>query len=321
MKIAILGAGATGCVFAGYLKKGGADDIWLIDLWKEHMDKVAKDGLVFVDPSGEVTLTGFRTACSPEEVGPVDILIVLVKVNQTIAAMESAVPCITDKTCVISLQNGLGNEVALEKFVPPARIGYGCGRIGTQLDGPGKCVSRPAQGITNVFIGPYELSDISKPACQYVAECLRKGGLQPEYHDDVRPLIWKKAAANSGFNTVCAALGLDFNHTYNDPNGKRLVLGVLKEAADVAKAMGIAADLYDDLVADIPNTLKSYGDYYPSMAQDLLVYKRQTEVDALSGAIAMYGDRVGVETPNCDVLSAVIKAIEANYDAVYYNRK
>lgn len=35
MKIAMLGSGATGSVFASYLKMGGADDIVLVDLYKE----------------------------------------------------------------------------------------------------------------------------------------------------------------------------------------------------------------------------------------------------------------------------------------------
>jgi ketopantoate reductase len=45
MKIAMIGSGAAGSVFAGYLRKGGAEDIWLVDLYKAHMDKIAKDGL------------------------------------------------------------------------------------------------------------------------------------------------------------------------------------------------------------------------------------------------------------------------------------
>ena len=46
MKIAMYGSGAAGSVFASYLRKGGADMI-LIDRYKEHMDKVAKDGMKF----------------------------------------------------------------------------------------------------------------------------------------------------------------------------------------------------------------------------------------------------------------------------------
>jgi 2-dehydropantoate 2-reductase len=60
MKIAILGSGAAGSVFAGYLRKGGADDITLVDLYKAHMDKVARDGLIFRNPDGEFHLDGFQ---------------------------------------------------------------------------------------------------------------------------------------------------------------------------------------------------------------------------------------------------------------------
>ena len=59
MKIAMIGSGAAGSVFAGYLRLGGAD-LTLVDPYKEHMDKIAKDGLTFViypDQEYQVTVT------------------------------------------------------------------------------------------------------------------------------------------------------------------------------------------------------------------------------------------------------------------------
>lgn len=50
MKIAMIGSGAAGSVFASYLKKGGAEEVWLVDPNKAHMDKVAKDGMIFRNP-------------------------------------------------------------------------------------------------------------------------------------------------------------------------------------------------------------------------------------------------------------------------------
>ena len=71
MKIGILGCGATGSVFASYLRMGGADDIWLIDLNKAHMDAVRDHGMTMTDHNGVHHLTGFRTAYSAQEVGRV----------------------------------------------------------------------------------------------------------------------------------------------------------------------------------------------------------------------------------------------------------
>ena len=46
MKIAMIGSGAAGSVFAAYLRRGGAE-LYLVDRYKAHMDKVAKDGMKF----------------------------------------------------------------------------------------------------------------------------------------------------------------------------------------------------------------------------------------------------------------------------------
>lgn len=320
MKIAFLGSGATGSVFASYLKLGGADDIWLIDLYKEHMDAVRDNGLIMKDHNGEHHITGFHTAYTAEEVGPVDILICLVKSTHTHSAMQSAKCCITGKTAVVSLQNGLGNDLDLEQYVAPEQIGCGCGRIGTVLEAPGVCSSKPAQGIINMYVGPVAGGEIAAAACKYIVECFAKGGLNPEYLDDVRPALWKKAAANSGFNTVCGVLGLTMKQVYEDENGLALVKQILKEASDTAAALGVAENLYDGLVADIPQTIASYGDYYPSLAQDYLIYKRQTEVNTLSGAISRFGKIAGVSTPTCDVLSQVVRAVQANYSKRYKDK-
>ena len=61
MKIAMIGSGAAGSVFAAYLKLGGAE-LWLVDRYKAHMDKIAADGLEFRELGVTRLLTGFHTA-------------------------------------------------------------------------------------------------------------------------------------------------------------------------------------------------------------------------------------------------------------------
>jgi 2-dehydropantoate 2-reductase len=71
---------------------------------------------------------------------------------------------------------------------------------------------------------------------------------------------------------------------------------------------------------EMPKIIAALSDYYPSMAQDMLMHERQTEVTALTGAIADYGKKAGVPTPVCDVLTRVIKAWEANYSKQYFRK-
>lgn len=117
MKIAMIGSGAAGSVFASYLNKGGAE-LWLVDRYKAHMDKVAECGMTFLSTSGEELLTGFHTAASAEDIGVMDMVILMVKATQTDGIMPSVMPCIGRETVVVSLQNGIGNDDVLKKIRP-----------------------------------------------------------------------------------------------------------------------------------------------------------------------------------------------------------
>ena len=44
LKVAVLGAGAMGCLFGGLLAEKGLN-VMLIDVWKEHVDEINKNGL------------------------------------------------------------------------------------------------------------------------------------------------------------------------------------------------------------------------------------------------------------------------------------
>ena len=44
IKVAVLGAGAMGCLFGGLMAEKGLDVV-LIDVWKEHVDEINKNGL------------------------------------------------------------------------------------------------------------------------------------------------------------------------------------------------------------------------------------------------------------------------------------
>ena len=102
MKIAVIGAGAAGSVFASYLLRGGAD-VTLVDLNKAHMDRVAEAGMTFViAPDETYQLTGFKTACSPENIGIMDVVIIMTKVTSAEAALKSAACCIGPETVLVS---------------------------------------------------------------------------------------------------------------------------------------------------------------------------------------------------------------------------
>ncbi len=314
MKIAMIGSGAAGSVFAAYLRKGGAE-LWLIDKYKAHMDKIAEDGLVFITPDGEETLTGFHTAPTAKDIGVMDMVILMVKATQTVDVMNDTMPAIGPDTVVVSLQNGLGNDEVLAQYVEKERIMYGSGLIGTELRGPGVCVSKPEQGIQMHF-GAVVNNPITDKAGKALEECFKAGGCNASFDEDVRIYVWRKVIANAGYNGVSALMRMRVGEVFADPYGMDIVRNVWAEGCAVAEAMGIG-DLRPLMEAEEPNILAGLGNYYPSMAQDAVLHKRQTEVSVLNGAIARYGERLGIPTPYNTVITKFISCIQNNYDKQY----
>lgn len=314
MKIAMIGSGAAGSVFASYLKKGGAE-LWLVDRYKAHMDKVASEGMTFVSPAGEEVLTGFHTAYSAEDIGVMDYVILMVKATQTDGIMPSVLPCIGESTVVVSLQNGIGNEDVLAKYVPADRILYGFGTIGTELPEPAKCVAKPESGVIMRF-GAAEKGELIDKAGKALEQCFCDGGCLTRFEEDVRPFVWKKAISNSGYNTLAALTRLKVGEMLAVESGRELIRSVWAEGCDVCQAL-TGVDLWEDMLVELENLREGFASYYPSMAQDVLIHQRQTEIELLNGAIVKYGRELGIPTPVNSALVLLIQTIQQNYDKQY----
>lgn len=310
----MIGSGAAGSVFAAYLKKGGAE-LWLVDRYKAHMDTVAERGLTFVSPAGEEVLTGFHTAYSAEEIGVMDMVILMVKATQTDGIMPSVMPCIGEKTTVVSLQNGIGNDDVLKKYVPADRILYGFGTIGTELPEPGKCVSKPESGVIMRF-GAAENDAFSEMSGKALEKCFCDGGCLTSFEADIRPFVWKKAISNSGYNTLSALTRLKVGPLLDCETGCELIKKVWAEGCAVAKALTVV-DLWEEMLVELERLKEGFAKYYPSMAQDVLIHQRQTEVELLNGAIVRYGRELGIPTPVNEAMTLMILTMQQNYDKQY----
>lgn len=310
----MIGSGAAGSVFAAYLNKGGAE-LYLVDRYKAHMDKIAAEGLCFVSPAGQEQLTGFKTAYSAEGLEVMDVVILMVKATQTDAIMPSLKDCIGESTVVVSLQNGLGNDEVLQKYVPAERILYGFGTIGTELPEPGKCISRPESGIIMRF-GAVEKSPLSDAVGKALEKCFCDGGCLTSFESDIRPFVWKKAISNSGYNSLSALTRIKVGPMLDNASGVELIWKVWKEGIAVAKAVA-GCDLTSEMESEFPKIKEGFAEYYPSMAQDVVIHQRQTEVELLNGAIVRYGKAAGIETPVNEAVTLLIKCIQANYEKQY----
>jgi len=314
MKIAMIGSGAAGSVFACYLKKGGAE-MTLVDRYQRHMDACRESGLRFVTPEGEELLTGFQTAASAAQLDVQDLVILMVKATQTEGLIPDLRHCVGPETVVVSLQNGLGNDELLSRYFPPENILYGFGTIGTELPEPGKCVSKPESGVIMRF-GAVKDSPLSRRAGQWLEQCFNAGGCSTIFEPDIRPFVWKKAISNSGYNTLSALLRLKVGDYLALEAGEELLKSVWAEGCAVCKAV-TGVDLWPEMLEELPRLKQGFATYYPSMAQDVLIHQRQTEVQLLNGAIVRYGEACGIPTPVNEALTRMITCIQASYEKQY----
>src|SRR5947208_13599553 len=135
MKIAIVGTGAMGSVYAGLLASAG-HEVWAMDTWREHVDAMRDKGLRVEGASGDRTVRVHATN-KAEEAGPCDLVILATKAMHVATAAESAKALLKKETPVLSIQNGLGgpDSAASVLFRERVMVG-GAGAFGASMRAP-----------------------------------------------------------------------------------------------------------------------------------------------------------------------------------------
>ena len=134
-KIAVVGAGAMGCLFGGLLAEGGLD-VTLVDVLQEHVDRINRDGLRIVGYGGDRSIP-VRATTEPSGLPAVDVLFVQCKAPYTKEAVRRVLHLLRDDSVAISFQNGLGNEENIGEVVGMERVLGGVTAQGAAVEGPG----------------------------------------------------------------------------------------------------------------------------------------------------------------------------------------
>jgi 2-dehydropantoate 2-reductase len=258
---------------------------------------------------GEERRVRGRATTSTTESGPVDLLMVWCKSGATAAAVADAAPMIGPRTLVSTFQNGLGNVDAIERTVPPEQVVYGVTTGGARVEGPGnvELTESSWNGESTTWMrarGAVGLDEL--------VAALGAADLPAEVREDVDVVIWNKLAMASTMSAVTALTRLNVGAVIDSPGAEELIRAMTDELAAVANAAGVPLDAE----AAVRRNLDTYATvraHVSSMLQDVLA-RRPTEVDALAGAVAREGRRLGVPTPRHDVVAQLVSMVEDHYD-------
>jgi len=172
---------------------------------------------------------------------------------------------------------------------------------------------------TVTWMGPFEPRNTPFSVVKEAAELIVASGLKAEAMPDARPAQWSKLIFNASVNGVSALTGLPHSPHFADETDSSSLGHLLRELIDegrkVAEALGVK--LYEDPWA--MNRIGAMTNHPPSMLYDVR-NQLPTEVDFLSGAIALQARRVGVEAPLHTAVYRLIKGKEASWTYKEYNK-
>ena len=303
MKVCVLGSGAMGSSIGGLLADAGSE-VYLIDTWAEHVNVMNSQGLKLrVGSSDRIVKVRATTDC--RGIDQVDLIIVLVKSFNTREAIEDARPIIGDKTVIMSLQNGLGNEEIIEGVVGKEHILGGRTFAGGSVLGPGHVIANTTGKQT--YIG--ELDGTTTERVIRIAEEFKRAGLLITVSSNIVGIMWDKLLVNVATGALCGITRLPYGGLYKMPKLMDCALEAVSEGIAVAKASGVKLSTKDPKEAWYKASEGLPEDFKPSLSQSLEKGLR-TEIDFINGAVVKWGEKCRVPTPVNKTLVACIKGIE-----------
>lgn len=303
MRIAVVGVGAMGSVYAALLADAG-NDVSVVDVSPAQVSAIRRDGLRVNGASGDRVVRVHATH-DPREIGPVDLVVIATKAMHVRDAAAAASPLLGPDTVVLSIQNGIGGPDAAAEVLGAERILVGvAGGFGASLVAPGHAHHH---GLELVRLG--ELEGPVTPRVERVAETWRAAGFTVATFDDVGTLVWEKLVCNVAFSGPCAVLDATIGEVLASDDAWSVAASCATEAYEVAVASGIALG-FDDPVAYVRTFGEAIAGARPSLAQDLRA-GRPSEIDAINGAIPPRAARVGLTAPANAAVVGLVRALEA----------
>jgi 2-dehydropantoate 2-reductase len=319
MELTIVGAGAIGGIAGAHLWRAG-HRVRLVDRDRAHVAAIRAGGL---EVAGHAAFTAAVPAAEPAEVaGPIETLVLAVKTLHTAEALAPLAPHLAPGGVVLSMQNGLEEEV-IAALVGPARTLVAGLTFGGHYDRPGRVVYG---GPGTLKVG--EVDGRVTPRARALAAAL--SDFHPaEATAAIQGFRWGKLILGVVYFAT-ATVDADVVDLLDDPGALRVLARLAAEGLEVAEALGVAVQPVDGFD---PRSLRGGATATPAARatwdaqraywrrggsrrtgiwRDLAVHRRRTEAGPILGALLARADRVGHPAPGLRALLALLGTLEAD---------
>ena len=304
MKIVIIGAGAMGCLYGAYLSR--KHEVIMLDSFDKQVEAINQNGISVLEEDGtENKFTNVKACISGEYKEAADLVVVFVKSTFTEDALRDNKKLFGDKTLVMTLQNGAGNDRKIAKYVNKKNIIIGTSKHNSVNLGGGK-VRHSGSGETTIGSNLENNTNLDK-----IQAILEECGFKVEKTNDIQRVIWSKLFVNLSINTFTAITRAPIGSMIENKYAWDFAEKMICEAVDVAEADGTHFS-YREVLNMVHHVCEDAGKGYSSMSQDVMNC-RLTEIDAINGAIVEQAKLYNVKVHYNSLIVDLIHAIEGAY--------
>jgi 2-dehydropantoate 2-reductase len=298
LRIGILGLGGVGGYFGGLLAKAytESDAVEVVFIARgKTQTNIAHNGLKIVSDEGEMTVFPDIVSNNPNEIGKLDCLICATKTYDIENSLESIRDCLTSKTIILPLYNGVDAPERIQNLFPQNHILKGCVYIVSMILSPG--IIRKI-GVYEVLLFGSDTAPVSK--LNELQAIFEKAAIQSYLVPNIEETVWEKFIFISALASVTSYLNQNIGAILNNEGYKIIYISLLKEIIEVAIAKGIALPS-NILEQTIEKLEKSPQEATSSMHRDFME-GNNTEVISLTEYVVKEGAKLGVPTPNYQMI-------------------
>ena len=303
--VAIVGSGAIGLYYGGRLAQAGENVKFLL---RSDFDEISKHGLRVESVEGNFKLPVVQAFRRPEDIGPVDLVIVCWKATANARLPEVLPPLLHSATQVLTLQNGLGNCEAIAEIVGADRVLGGLCFV---------CINRLTPGLVSHTAGGKIAVGEFAPGLEgravELAHRFKAAGIPCSAAENLQRAQWEKLIWNVPFNGLAVAEGgVTTDVLLADRAIEDRIRVLMEEVLAAANAQGLGVDP-SWIEWNIERT-RPMGPYKPSTMIDF-VEGRELELGPIWEEPLRRAKQAGVETPAMEQLLEDMKQRVAARDA------
>ena len=301
-RIGILGLGGVGGYFGGLLAKTyfKSDEVEIIFIARGETQKaIAENGLKVITDDLETVVYPKLVSNNPDEIGKLDYLICATKTYDIEESLLSLKKCITLKTVVLPLYNGVDAPERIKKIFPENEVLQGCVYIISMIISPGTI--RKIGFYEKLFFGSKTIPISKLEELQLI---FKNAKIESYLVENIEETVWEKFIFISALASATSYLNQNIGEILINKESKEIYVALLYEIEAVAKAKGLQlpTDIVDQTIIKLEKSPKNATS---SMNRDLLAGNK-TEVTSLTQFVVNEGLKYGVKTPLYEKIANVL---------------